>query len=129
MGRRSAAYRKPNGVRFSCSRGALSVDGRGHAVAVALALSTRAGGMSVEWRLELCAESIAPSSTCAQLQRTFILTMLVRMSSVGAHAGGANGGQVSGGPMYVHTNPPASRTGYALCLTFWISPLSRGSDA
>ncbi len=36
--------------------------------------------MSVEWRLELCAESIAPSRICAQLQLTCILTMLVRRS-------------------------------------------------
>ena len=45
----------------------LSVDGRSH-VSPAVALSTGAGFMSDECRVELCAESIWPSMICAQLQ-------------------------------------------------------------
>jgi len=67
--------------------------------------------MSVECRLELCAESIAPSSTCAQLQRTCIFTMLVRTLGMGAHAGGSNSRMRSGGPIHTQTNPPASLQG------------------
>ena len=77
----------------------MSVEGRGHAVSVALAPSTRAGGMSVECRLELCAESIAPSRICAQLQSTCTFTMLTRVSRPGANAGGSNAGMDSRGPM------------------------------
>src|SRR5690349_16943396 len=84
--------------------------------------------MSVECRLELCAESIAPSRICAQLQGTLILTIATLVSSVGAHAGGSNSGISSGGPMYVHTKPPHSRVGYAVCLTFSTMRLSAGSD-
>jgi hypothetical protein len=79
--------------------GALSVDGRNHSPSVAPALATCAGTMSVECRLELCAESIAPSSTCAQLQPTWILKMLVRTAAEGAPAGGSKSRIWSGGPI------------------------------
>ncbi len=92
-------------------RGALSVDGRSHIESVAFALSTRAGTMSDECRLELCAESIAPSRICAQLQGTTVFAMLTRASAVGAHAGGVNAGIVSAGPIYAHTNPAHSWVG------------------
>jgi hypothetical protein len=57
----------------------LSVDGRSHVLSVASALATRAGTMSEEWRLELCAESMAPSRTCAQLHGTIALATLTRV--------------------------------------------------
>ncbi len=80
-------------------RGDLSVDGRGHTVPVALAPSTAIVGMLDECRLELCAESIEPSSTWAQLQATCILTMEMRVSAVGAQAGGSNSRIVSRAPI------------------------------
>src|SRR4029079_17295452 len=104
-------YRKPKVVPCTCSLGALSVDGRSHSPSVAPALATWAGTMSVECRLELCAESTAPSSTCAQLQSTWILTMLVRTAGEGAHAGGSKSRISPGGPIQTQTNPPASRPG------------------
>ena len=84
--------------------------------------------MSVACRLELCAESIAPSSTCAQLQLMCILTMLVRRPGVGAQAGGRNGAGAAGSPIHTHTNPPASRQGYVRCLSRRSEPLEGGSD-
>ena len=92
-------------------RGALSTEGRSHAVSVAVEPSTLAAGILVECRLELCAESIEPSSTCAQLQAACILTMLVLVVALGAHAGGCSSRIWSAGPIHTHTNPPASRTG------------------
>jgi hypothetical protein len=79
--------------------GALSVEGRGQLAAVALALSTAIAGISVEWRLELCAESIAPSKGCAQLHAVCILTMLILVVGEGAQAGGRNFGSSFSGPM------------------------------
>ena len=46
--------------------------------------------MLVECRLELCAESIEPSSTCAQLHAACILTIAYWMPGTGAQAGGSN---------------------------------------
>ena len=80
-------------------RGALSVEGRNQLVSVALAESTRAGTMSDECRLELCAESMAPSRIWAQLQGTITLAIVTRASAVGAQDGGTKGGCVSIGPM------------------------------
>jgi hypothetical protein len=48
--------------------------------------------MSDECRLELCAESIAPSRTCAQLHGSTTLAIVTRVSAVGAQGGGTNGG-------------------------------------
>ena len=84
--------------------------------------------MSVECRLELCAESIAPSRICAQLQLTMILTIATLLSGVGANAGASNSGISSAGPMYTQTKPPASRVGYAMCFTFSTIFDSAGSD-
>ena len=106
----------------------MSVDGRSHSELVALAPSTRAGTMSVECSDELCAESIAPSSTCAQLQSTTSLTIDSTASPLGAYGGGANAGFVSGAPMYTQTKPPCSCTGYVRCLTFCASALPAGSE-
>ena len=50
-------------------------------------------------RNEECAESICPSRICAQLQAMLIFTMLTRVSSVGAKAGGSNSGMLSAGPI------------------------------
>jgi len=61
----------------------LSVEGRSQLVAVALALSTRAGTMSEECREEECAESICPSVICAQLQGILIFRMETLTSSLG----------------------------------------------
>ena len=92
-------------------RGALSRDGRGHAVAVALALSTSAGGMLDECRLDECAESIDPSSTCAQLHAVWIFTMAILSSGATAQAGGSNSATSAGSPIHTQTKPPDSRTG------------------
>jgi hypothetical protein len=54
--------------------------------------------------------------------------MLTRTSGVGANAGGSNAGISAAGPMYTHTNPPASWDGYVLCLTLLLSVLCAGSD-
>ena len=67
--------------------------------------------MLVECRLELWAESIEPSSTCAQLQAACILTMLMRVSRVGAQAGGSNSRISPRGPIQIQRKPPPSRTG------------------
>ena len=67
--------------------------------------------MLVECRLELCAESIEPSSTCAQLQATCIFTIAIRVCGCGAQAGGSHSRISSRGPIHAHTNPPPSRTG------------------
>src|SRR5690606_21326540 len=99
MGRRMAAYRNPKGVRCTCRRGALSVEGRSQFLSVASAPPTRAGTKSDECRLELCAESIAPSRICAQLQGMITFAMLTLVSAVGAHGAGAKGGMSSCGPM------------------------------
>src|SRR5829696_4124567 len=95
-------------------RGALSFDGRTHAVPVAVEPSTSPAGMLVECRLELCAESIEPSSTCAQLHAACIFTMAYVMPGTGAHAGGSNARICSFGPIQAQTNPPPSRAGYDL---------------
>src|ERR1700756_1814406 len=96
-------------------RGDLSADGRSHAESVAVEpLTLVAVGMLLECRLELCAESIEPSSTCAQLQATCILTIAYLMPGFGAHAGGSNSRISSFGPSHAQTKPPASRTGYDL---------------
>src|SRR5258705_10634186 len=84
--------------------------------------------MSVECSVELCAESIAPSSTCAQLQATCILTMLTCASGDGAHAGGSNGVIASGSPIHTQTKPPASRQGYVRCFTLCANSLPAGCD-
>src|SRR3954451_18705310 len=84
--------------------------------------------MSEECKLELCAESMAPSRTWAQLHGTSTLAMLTRTSAVGAHAGGENAGNESSGPNHAHTMPPHSVTGNALCLTLCAMPLAAGSE-
>ena len=84
--------------------------------------------MSEECRLELWAESIAPSSTCAQLQGTWILAMLTRASAVGAQGGGVNGATSSAGPNQAQTKPPHSCTGQARCCTRSARPLAAGSE-
>src|SRR4051812_11925768 len=99
MGRRIAAYRKPYEVRSIWKRGALSVEGRSQFCSVALALSTCAGTMSDECRLDECAESICPSKICAQLQRTRTFVAETRACGVGANAGGSTSGISSAGPM------------------------------
>src|SRR5690606_8694916 len=99
MGRRMAAYRNPKGVRCTCRRGALSVEGRSQFFSVASALPTRAGTKSDECRLELCAESMAPSSIWAQLHGISTLAMLTLVSALGAHGGGVNSGASSCEPM------------------------------
>ena len=86
-------------MRSIWKRGALSVEGRSQFCSVAFALSTCAGTMSEECRLEECAESIWPSRICAQLQRTRTLVAETRASGVGANAGGSNSGISSAGPM------------------------------
>ena len=65
--------------------------------------------MSVECRLELCAESIAPSRICAQLHGTWTLTMDTLVCAVGAKAGGSNSGISPALPIHAHTKPPHSR--------------------
>ena len=67
----------PNPVCSISRRGALSSEGRSQAPSRAVEPFTRAAGMLVECRLEEWAESIDPSSTCAQLQAACILTMLM----------------------------------------------------
>jgi len=76
-----------------------AVDGRGQLCSVALALSTCIAGMLLECSVELCAESIDPSSTCAQLQAVCIFTMLIRVDGEGAQAGGAQFGMDSRAPI------------------------------
>ena len=110
-------YRSPQSCTCAVNRGDLSVDGRGQTVSVALAPSTGADGMSVECRLELCAELIAPSTTCAQLHLICIFTMLIRVVGVGAQVGVSNAGRSAAGPIYTQTKPPASCVEYAVCLT------------
>jgi hypothetical protein len=63
--------------------------------------------MSVACSVELCAESMAPSSTCAQLALTSILTILTFVVGDGAHAGRSNGGAASA-PIQTQTKPPVS---------------------
>ena len=92
-------------------RGILSVDGRSQVFAVALPVATRAGSMSEECRLELCAESIAPSRICAQLHGITALAMLTCTSALGAQAGGTKAGIASFGPSQAHTRPAHSCTG------------------
>ena len=92
-------------------RGALSVEGRNQFSLLALAPFTRAGTMSDECKLELCAESIWPSKICAQLAGMMILAMDTCTSSVGAQRGGTKGVMVSGGPIYAHTAPAHSWVG------------------
>jgi hypothetical protein len=65
----------------------------------------------------------------AQLQPTWILTMLVRMAAEGAHAGGSKSGIASRGPIQIQTKPPASRQGYALWRTFFARTASCDSDS
>ena len=65
-----------------------------------MAPSTRAGGMSVEYRLELWAESMAPSRIWAQFASTWTFTMETRAVGVGANAGASN---------FSGTKSPASR--------------------
>src|SRR4051812_5366382 len=96
-------------------RGALSSEGLSHVLSVAVAPSTSAAGMFVECRLELWAESIEPSSTCAQLQCVHILTIAYGMPGCGAQAGGWNSRISSREPIHTQTKPPASRAGYAFC--------------
>src|SRR6185436_5740156 len=110
-------------------RGALSVDGRSQAEPVAVEPSTSADGMLVECRLELCAESIEPSSTWAQLHAACILTIAYLMPGSGAHAGGSNSRISSFGPSHAQTKPPASRTGKDFCLSDFISAAPSGSAA
>ena len=92
-------------------RGALSVDGRNQLVSVAWPPATRAGTMSDECRLELWAESIAPSRICAQLQGTITLAIETRAFSCGAQGGGTNSATWSAGPNQAQTMPPHSLTG------------------
>jgi hypothetical protein len=90
----------------------LSTEGRSQAESVAVEPYTlSAAGMLVECKVELCAESIEPSSTCAQLQAACILTTAVRQPGCGAQAGGSNGVMASRGPIQAQTKPPASRAG------------------
>src|SRR3954469_9014848 len=84
--------------------------------------------MLVECRLELCAESIEPSSTCAQLQATCILTIAYLMPGCGAQAGGSKSRMYSFGPSHAQPNPPASRTGYARCFRDCLSAEPSGSE-
>src|SRR6516165_7563795 len=95
-------------------RGFLSVDGRTQWSAFAVA-SPFAGRISEEWRLDECAESICPSMTWAQLHGSSTFAIATFAPGCGAHAGASNSGMVSGGPIYVQTNPPASRVGYDRC--------------
>ena len=89
----------------------MSVDGRSQAVPVAVEPSTSPAGMLVECRLELCAESIEPSSTCAQLHAACIFTTAYLMPGSGAQAGGSNSRISSFGPIQTQTKPPPSRAG------------------
>jgi hypothetical protein len=89
----------------------LSADGRSHDESVAVEPSTSATGMLVECRLELCAESIEPSSTCAQLHATCILTIAYWRPGFGAHAGGSKSRISSFGPIHAQMKPPPSRAG------------------
>src|SRR5204862_6255800 len=84
--------------------------------------------MLVEWRLELCAESIVPSSTCAQLHAACILTIAYLMPGFGAQAGGSNSRILSFGPSHAHTKPPASRTGYDFWRNALFSAAPSGSE-
>src|SRR3954470_429900 len=84
--------------------------------------------MLVECRLELCAESIEPSSTCAQLHPACIFTIAYLMPGCGAHAGGSNSRISSFGPSQAHTKPPASRAGYERCLSEPFSAAPCGSE-
>src|SRR5690606_21299439 len=113
-----AAYLKPYPALSTCIRGALSVDGRNHIESVASALSTLAGTISDECKLELWAESIAPSKMCAQLHGSTTFAIETRASARGAQGGGVNSGIVSGAPRYVQILPPHCLTGYAVCLMF-----------
>src|SRR5687767_15684372 len=74
--------------------------------------------MLVECRLELCAESIEPSSTCAQLHAACIFTIAYLMLGFGAHAGGSNSRISSRGPIHTQMKPPPSRAGYAFVFLF-----------
>src|SRR5436309_228745 len=110
-------------------RGALSFEGRNHASSVAVEpYTSSAAGMLVECRLELCAESIDPSSTCAQLHAACIFTTAYWMPGAGAHAGGSNSRILSSGPSQAHTKPPASRAGYDFCLKACLRAAPSGSE-
>src|SRR5215216_3339808 len=74
--------------------------------------------MLVECSVELCAESIEPSSTCAQLHAACILTIAYLIPGTGAQAGGSNARIASFGPIQIQTKPPPSRAGYDLVLCF-----------
>jgi hypothetical protein len=67
--------------------------------------------MFEECKLEEWAESIEPSSTCAQLQAAWIFTMLILVAGDGAQAGGWNGATASADPSHAQMKPPASRVG------------------
>ena len=67
--------------------------------------------MSELCKLELCAESMAPSSTWAQLTGKMALAIDTRVSAVGAQRGGTKAGICSRGPIQAHTMPPHSCTG------------------
>ena len=77
----------------------MSVVGRCQAVPVAVELLTRAAGMSVECRLEEWAESMAPSSPCAQLQLITTFRWEMRVEPLGAKIGRWNAGISSAGPI------------------------------
>src|SRR5689334_20252881 len=79
-------------------------------------------------RLEPGAESIEPSSTCAQLHAACILTIAYLMPGVGAQAGGSNSRISSLGPSHAQTKPPASRTGQDLCFSDFMSAEPSGSE-
>src|SRR5436190_6861027 len=83
--------------------------------------------MSVACSVELWAESMAPSRTCAQFALTSILTMLIRVCADGAQDG-ASKGAGSPAPIHTHTKPPASSERYAVCFTFAARQLAAGSD-
>src|ERR1051325_5208999 len=84
--------------------------------------------MLVECRLGVCAESIEPSSTCAQLQATCIFTTAYLMPGFGAQAGGSNSRIASFGPSQAQTKPPASRAGYDFWRRAPFSAEPSGSD-
>ena len=69
------------------------------------------GGRAYATVQELCAESIEPSSTCAQLQAACILTTAVRQFGCGAQAGGSKGRISLLGPIHTQTKPPPSAVG------------------
>src|SRR5205823_12119254 len=83
--------------------------------------------MSPRCRNDTWLESMPPSMACSQLHSWNRFDVNDCPAGTVANSYSGSGGCDSGGPMYVHSTPPRSMSGYDVSLTFFAKADSSGS--